>query len=118
MPAFDPELIRDLFESTSKNPSISWDVYGVCRWDYFFLADGREELAALAEVLVSMGYGVVGISAPENEDEGKHLMLHVIRDEAHTVESLLERNEELAAIAAEAGVLAYDGMEVGPVPEE
>ena len=81
---------------------------------YFFVDRDVDALQRAAAVLDHAGYREVGLLEPSAPDQP--MMLHVEREEQHTVDSLHARNAELAGLAAELGLQAYDGMDVGPVP--
>lgn len=49
------------------------------------------------------------------EDQEIYFILHVEKEEAHSPESLHERNAQLDALAALHGLDSYDGMDVGPL---
>lgn len=91
-----------------------WDLSQEMLWGYFFKSPNEGALMPAAEELKGQGYTLVGI---RQEDDGQW-WLHVEQVEAHSVESLLKRNDEFYALA-ESLKIEYDGMDVGPaVPEE
>jgi Regulator of ribonuclease activity B len=86
----------------------SWDLEGEMLWGYFFKSPTEAALVPAADDLEAKGYSLVGI----REDEGQW-WLHVEQVEIHSVETLLQRNDEFYALA-EAMKIEYDGMDVGP----
>jgi Regulator of ribonuclease activity B len=111
------EMIVDLFESTRglrTDGRVSWSIDDPCRWSFFFLDKSREKLIAAGEELEARGYEFVGLLEPGPDEEADApLYLRCDRIERHTVDSLMQRNDELAAYAAHLGLEAYDGMDVG-----
>ncbi len=106
-----------------------WDPEGEMVWGYFFVDRDQSALERAASELEQQGYQLVGIfefdddedeegdeSAPANSDEPE-LVLHVEKTEAHTVDSLDARNATLCEFAERHGLLAYDGMDVGPIED-
>lgn len=85
-----------------------WDLSGEMLWGYFFKSPTEAPLTPAADELEAQGYTVVGI----RKDEGQW-WLHVEQVEAHTIDSLLQRNEAFYKLAATHQV-EYDGMDVGP----
>ena len=92
-----------------------WDTDRALLWGYYFTDSDPERLTPVASRLVDQGYRFVAIH--ETDDTNTHL-LHVEREEVHTPESLFERNLHLNALADEFAVESYDGMDVGPAPED
>ena len=105
------EKLEELFTEIAK--SAGWDMSKPMLWGYFFTHTSRDELEEVASTLAKEGYRVVEIS--EDDDEPL-FWLHVERVEAHTVDSLFERNESFYRLAQELGLESYDGMDVGLAP--
>lgn len=105
------EQLKEMFDEIAR--SAGWDMSKPMLWGYFFTHTSREELETAARRLREEGYRVVEIS--EDDDEPL-FWLHVERVEAHTVDSLYERNESFYELAAELGLESYDGMDVGLAP--
>jgi hypothetical protein len=55
--------------------------------------------------------------APQDSDD-QYFFLQVDRVEKHTIETLVKRNEELAAFTEERELHSYDGMEASPLDSE
>ncbi|RYF94863.1 MAG: ribonuclease E inhibitor RraB [Caulobacteraceae bacterium] len=92
-----------------------WNVDGPLLWGYFFLSSDLPKLQAASETLKADGYRIVQLRADRSGPKPKW-QLHVERVETHTVESLLERNEQFYRLAERFGLESYDGMDVGPAP--
>lgn len=90
-------------------------------FSFYFVDAAVEKLGKLGDRLEADGYDFIGVFELEDEETDKptgEYMLHVDKVETHTARSLAERNVELARIAQEAGVTAYDGWEVGELEGE
>jgi hypothetical protein len=109
------DQLEDLFVRTRE--LARWNIDDVCLWGYFFTDHNRGRLLSAAPALERMGYRMVGILAgPSPEDADQDLLiLHVEREELHSVDSLEIRNRELYQFAEEFGLETYDGMDVGPI---
>jgi hypothetical protein len=105
------EQLKEMFEEIAR--SAGWDMSKPMLWGYFFTHTSRDELETAAAKLREDGYRVVEIS--EDDDEPL-FWLHVERVEAHSVDSLYERNESFYELAKELGLESYDGMDVGLAP--
>ena len=113
-------ITRDDLEEmfASARATAKWNIDDVCLWGYFFTDHDRAKLSAAASVLERMGYRVVGFLEPTPDDDDQGLLiLHVEREELHTVGSLDTRNHELYQFAEEFGLESYDGMDVGPIDD-
>ena len=94
----------------------TWNIEDRCLWGYFFTDRDQSKLDAAGKLLQEQGYRYVGIIYPDQQDDDQTLLfLHVERVEAHSVESLLTRNDEFYEFARKHGLGSYDGMDVGPV---
>ena len=93
-----------------------WDMDGPMLWGYFFTDTSPEKLKVAAIELEKLGYRYVDLFVPElDEGEDEFFFLHMEKAEAHSPESLNQRNMELYAFAEQHGLGSYDGMDVGPV---
>jgi hypothetical protein len=110
-------VLQDLFDRTATNTD--WDIYGPMLWGYFFTHHAREALDAAALTLHSQGYRVVSVhlSDKDHPSDPDLWWLHIEKVEAHSVESLLARNEQLSEFATRSNIASYDGMDVGPAPD-
>ena len=97
-----------------------WDMSKAKLWSYYFVNPERTALDDAALLLAARGYHIVDIYLSRKRDprDADLWWLHVEQIEAHTPESLDERNRLLTNFAADQGLQAYDGMEVGPVPTQ
>jgi hypothetical protein len=109
------EMLEAMFQDMRERHR--WAVDEPLVWGYFFIGHDPRRLEEVAALLVAGGYRAVEIFQHEKEDPGDADVwwLHVERVEHHTVDSLMARNDELNALAAENGLIAYDGMDAGPV---
>jgi hypothetical protein len=105
------EQLQQMFDEIAK--SAGWDMSQPMLWGYFFTNPEREPLERAAEMLRGDGYRVVDLS--EDDDEPL-FWLHVERVEAHSIDSLFERNATFYRLAEELGLESYDGMDVGLAP--
>ena len=104
-------MLEDMF--SGMRAKTKWNVDGPMLWGYFFTDRSTEKLERAATYLTAQGYRLVGI---HETDDRSTRVLHVERGEAHTPQTLFERNEALYKLASEFGLDSYDGMDVGPVP--
>jgi hypothetical protein len=90
-------------------------------FSFYFADEEIPKLEKLGDRLEADGYDFIGVFELEEEESGKitgEYLLHVDKIETHTSRSLAERNVELAKLAEEHGVAAYDGWEVGELGDE
>src|SRR5215218_7119156 len=113
MPGITIADIEEMFEGMEREAG--WDTSAPLVWGYFFSDADEPKLFALAERLREMGFGIVDVYP---SDDSTEFVLHVERIEAHSPESLLDLNHELAALAATFGVDSYDGVDAGAVEGE
>ena len=113
------EMLEDFFENTRQlkaDGRLDWDIDGECRWSFFFVDSSREKLIAAGQHVEGLGYEFIGLLEPGPEDDDQEtLYARVDRRETHTVESLLQRNEELYELAGKLALAGYDGMDAGAV---
>jgi hypothetical protein len=108
------ETLQDMFENI--RATTKWQIDGPMLWGYFFTDASAEKLQALVPVLEAQGYRFVDLFVPKlDEGEDEYFFLHVEKEEAHTVNSLHDRNLHLTALADHYGLSSYDGMDVGPI---
>jgi hypothetical protein len=108
------EMFRQIADNTD------WDLSQPLVWGYFFTDATPDKLRAAAPVLEQQGYRFVDVTLhDEDGTEAEPLWwLHVEKIEVHTPDTLDARNQVFYAFAAEHGLGAYDGMDVGPVGAE
>ena len=109
----DRAQLQQMFDDIARNAG--WDMSKPMLWGYFFTHATREPLERAADTLRADGYRVVDLWQGDEEDEPL-FWLHVERVEAHSVESLYERNESFYRLAEDLGLESYDGMDVGLAP--
>ncbi|WP_324780990.1 ribonuclease E inhibitor RraB [Thiobacillus sedimenti] len=106
--------LEEMFENIQSNTG--WDMNKPMLWGYFFTDPSREKLQEAAAVLENAGYRFVDLYVPELEDdEDEYFFLHMEREEAHSPQTLNERNMQLYAFAEKHELDSYDGMDVGPI---
>lgn len=118
--------IDDVFERVGTETD--WDLSGNMIWGFYFQHHEKEPLEAFRDKLTALGYRFVSLeqkraeAAPEAAKAAEKQeppapsswWLHVEKVETHSASSMKKRSEELAAMAAESGIDAYDGMDVNP----
>lgn len=113
------KLIEEMFANCKK--AKVFDESGACLWSYFFTDTDADKLLAAGEALEQQGFTLIGVTeaedAPEESDD-QYFFLQVDRVERHTIETLVKRNEELAAYAEERELHSYDGMEASPLDSD
>ena len=110
--------IERLQFSFSEIRNADWNPDSDLLWGYFLLDTDVEKLEGLGQHLESLGYRFVDIfelEEEEGEEPSGEYMLHVEKVETHSPATLAKRNVELARLASESGVRAYDGWDVGKV---
>lgn len=100
--------LQDMFEKMRSDAH--WDLSRPMIWGYFFTHRSRPPLERASKLLEDQGYRVVDFHR-----DGVW-WLHVEKVEAHSVDSLDVRNQELGRFAKENGLDSYDGMDAGPAP--
>lgn len=108
------ETLEEMFANIAAQTT--WDMSKPMVWGYFFTHHEPTRLEEAKEILVSQGYKFVDLYLSDKEDvtEPDLYWLHVEKIEAHSPQSLDERNDEFYRFAHEFGIDAYDGMDVGP----
>lgn len=110
------EKLEEMFSNIAADAK--WDMNRPMLWGYFFTDSSQESLEAAARVLELQGYRFVDLFVPElDEGQDEYFFLHVEKEEAHTPQSLHERNMQLYAFAEAHNLDAYDGMDVGPIQD-
>jgi hypothetical protein len=108
------EMLESMF--ADMRVKTTWPIDGPMLWGYFFTDSSDDKLRAVVPLLEAEGYTFVDLFIPElDEDQEPYFFLHVEREEAHTAQSLHERNQHFYAFAEAHGLATYDGMDVGPI---
>lgn len=108
------EQLEEMFSNITENTD--WDVDGPLLWGYFFTDESAEKLRGILPILEAQGYRYVDLYVPDlDEGEKEYFFLHVEKEEAHSPQSLFERNQQLYAFADLHSLGSYDGMDVGPI---
>jgi hypothetical protein len=112
---FSRETIEEMFDGMRINAQLNLSEELV--WGYFFTAQDLARLQAAATILQKDGYQLVSIHQSDADNLGEPVdwWLHVEKTEHHTVDSLVERNAALEALAERFELTSYDGMDVGPM---
>ena len=109
------EILQEMFDGIAAEGD--WDMSEPMTWGYFFTHAEKDPLERVVPLLQARDYEFVDLyQGDENDPVDVHLWwLHVQRVEAHSVDSLFARNEQLDEFATEHKLDSYDGMDVGPV---
>ena len=91
----------------------NWKIDEECRWSYFFVDGDRAKLLRIVGHPALSDYEFIGTLDPNPSDENPVFYLRLDRVETHSPASLDERHQLLYGIAAQFGVLDYDGFDVG-----
>jgi len=111
------EQLQDMFQDIDARGR--WDMSQPMLWGYFFTDSSRERLIGVVSQLELQGYRFVKVFAPElDEGQEEYFFLHVEKEEIHSPQSLHERNQRLYAFADMYQLAAYDGMDLGPLPDQ
>jgi len=109
------EILQEMFDGIAE--AGEWDMSEPMMWGYFFTHSNKDSLARVVPLLRARDYEFVDLYQGDKDDPSDVDLwwLHVQRVEAHSVDSLFARNEQLYEFATEHGLDSYDGMDVGPV---
>jgi hypothetical protein len=110
------EGIEEIFETARREDE--WDTSGEMLYSFYFVDESVDKLEKLGLKLEADGYDFIDVfelgDEETNESTGEYL-LHIDKIEAHTPESLAERNVEFQKLADEYEISSYDGWEFGEV---
>lgn len=111
------ESLREMFDSIAAEAD--WDMSKPMLWGHFFTHSEPQALEDLIPELIKRGLTPIDIFIADKEDEAEPDLywLQVQEVRIHTPESLDQRNNEFYILAHQKGLDAYDGMDVGPVPQ-
>ena len=112
------EQLEELLATMEKEAG--WDLSTPKTWGFVFGDKDESKLVAAADELEGMEYDVIGIHEPdpEEDDDPDMLFLLVERVEQHDIDSLLKRTAELSEFASDAELFCFDGIDVGPGPDD
>jgi hypothetical protein len=113
------EGIEEIFETARREDA--WDTGGEMLYSFYFVDESVDKLEKLGLKLEADGYDFIDVfelgDEETNESTGEYL-LHIDKVEAHTPESLAQRNVEFQKLADEYEISSYDGWEFGEVGAE
>lgn len=111
------ENIRQMFADITADTN--WDMGQPLLWGHYFSHHNPTELEEAIPALMEMGLTPVDIFQAKKEDANEPDLFWLQMEEirAHSPESLDKRNDEFYLFAAAQKLDAYDGMDVGPLPE-
>ena len=110
------EGIKEIFATATKEDG--WKVEEEMLYSFYFVDEDVDKLEKLGLKLEADGYDFIDIFELGDEETDKstgEYLLHIDKDEAHTPESLAQRNVDFAKLAEEYKIASYDGWEFGEV---
>ena len=110
------EGIKEIFATAVKEDG--WKVDEEMLYSFYFVDTDVDKLEKLGLKLEADGYDFIDIFELGDEETDKstgEYLLHIDKDEAHTPESLAQRNVDFAKLAEEFEIASYDGWEFGEV---
>jgi regulator of RNase E activity RraB len=113
------EGINELFETARREDG--WDTAGEMLYSFYFVDESVDKLEKLGLKLEADGYDFIDVfelGDEETEESTGEYLLHIDKIEAHTPESLAQRNVEFQKLADEYEISSYDGWEFGEVGDE
>jgi regulator of RNase E activity RraB len=111
--------INELFETARREDG--WDTAGEMLYSFYFVDESVDKLEKLGLKLEADGYDFIDVfelGDEETEESTGEYLLHIDKIEAHTPESLAQRNVEFQKLADEYEISSYDGWEFGEVGDE
>ncbi len=108
------EGIKEIFDDAAREDN--WNLSEPMLYSFYFVDEDAEKLDKLGEKLEADGYDFIGIyelGDEETDESTGEYLLHVDKVEAHTPESLAQRNVEFARLAEQFEIKTYDGWEFG-----
>lgn len=110
------EGIKEIFATAAKEDG--WKVDEEMLYSFYFVDEDVDKLEKLGLKLEADGYDFIDIFELGDEETDKstgEYLLHIDKDEAHTPDSLAQRNVDFAKLAEEYKIASYDGWEFGEV---
>ena len=111
--------IREIFAEAKREDN--WNTDEPLLYSFYFVDKDVDKLEKLGNKLDADGYDFVDIFELGDEETGEstgEYLLHIDKIEAHTPESLAQRNVEFQKLAGEFGIETYDGWEFGEVGDD
>ena len=108
------EGIKEIFDDAAREDN--WNLSEPMLYSFYFVDEDAEKLDKLGEKLEADGYDFIGIyelGDEETDESTGEYLLHVDKVEAHTPESLAQRNVEFARLAEQFEIKTYEGWEFG-----
>ena len=110
------EGIKQIFDEAKREDN--WDTSEPMLYSYYFVDKDADKLDSLGIALEEKDFDFIGVyelgDEKTDESTGEYL-LHIDKVEAHTPESLAQRNVEFQRLADEYEIETYDGWEFGEV---
>ncbi|MDQ6788799.1 MAG: ribonuclease E inhibitor RraB [Acidobacteriota bacterium] len=106
--------IKEIFAEAQQEDN--WKVDEPMLYSYYFVDSDPDKLESLGVALEETDYDFIGVfelGDEETEESTGEYMLHIDKTEAHTPESLAQRNVEFAKLAEDYKITTYDGWEFG-----
>lgn len=108
------EGIKEIFAEAKREDN--WDTDEPMLYSYYFVDKDADKLDSLGVVLEEKEFDFIGVyelGDDETDESTGEFLLHIDKVEAHTPESLAQRNVEFQKLAEEYGIMTYDGWEFG-----
>lgn len=108
------EGIREIFAEAKREDD--WDTSEPMLYSYYFVDKDADKLDSLGVALEEKDFDFIGVyelGDEETDASTGEFLLHIDKVEAHTPESLAQRNVEFQKLADEYGITTYDGWEFG-----
>jgi hypothetical protein len=108
------EGIKEIFAEAKREDN--WDTDEPMLYSYYFVDKDADKLDSLGIALEEKDFDFIGVyelGDEETDESTGEYLLHIDKVEAHTPESLAQRNVEFQKLADEYGIVTYDGWEFG-----
>jgi len=113
------EGIKEIFAEAKREDN--WDTEEPMLYSYYFVDKDADKLDSLGIALEEKDFDFIGVyelGDEETDESTGEYLLHIDKVEAHTPESLAQRNVEFQKLADEYEIETYDGWEFGEVGGE
>lgn len=111
--------IREIFAEAKREDN--WNTDEPMLYSFYFVDKDVDKLEKLGLKLEADGYDFIDIFELGDEETEKstgEYLLHIDKIEAHTPESLAQRNVEFQQLANEFEIETYDGWEFGEIGDD